>query len=125
MDKAKKPFYKKWWVWLIVIVVVAFVYIMSQPATEEYKKDAQVYSYLDYADGKVSGSTKVELKGKVSNVDNETMIVTDSDGLYYVKNEDVNKTKLEEDSNVTIYGVYVGDDSETGYPKIVAKLIEK
>lgn len=126
MDKVKKPFYKKWWSWLILIIlVIGFVTYMSQPATEEYKADAQTFGWLDFAEGKVSGATKVKISGEVSNAGEETLILTDADGIYYVKNEDATKTKLTDGDRVEVYGVYVGDDSETGFPQIVAKLIEK
>lgn len=123
-QKTRKPFYRKWWAWLIASVVVLFIFVMSQPATEEYKADASAHSFSDYVDGHVSGSTKVEVTGSVSNTGNETLILEDDEGIYYIKNEDATNTKLNEGDTVKIWGVYVGNDAETGFPKIVAKLIE-
>lgn len=125
MDKEKKPFYKKWWIWLIAIIVIIFVFVMSQPATEEYKTDAIDVTWMQLADDEISGSTKVKVSGKVSNTGNETLILTDQDGVYYLKNEDASKTKLSENIKIEVWGVYSGKDSETGLPKIIAKLIEK
>lgn len=125
--KEKQPFCKKKWVWILAIVLILVILLFiwgSQPAYEEYKTDARNVTWLELVDGEVSGTEKVTFSGSISKESSgNTLIVFDDDGVYYVKNND--EFDVEIGDNITVWGVYVGDESNTGFPIIDAKVIEK
>jgi hypothetical protein len=112
-------------------VIISLISFLMSPDLEGYKKDAKEYSFEEYVDDKVSGSTKVKLTGTVTYDDVEevmyedTFILEDNDGLYYVRNEDEAGTKFKNGDDVTVYGAFVGKEAKDGFPKIIAKVIEK
>lgn len=124
-SKDKKPFYKKIWVWILVVLILSVVYWGNQPATENYKSDARKITWLELVDNKVSGMEKVTFNGEVSETseDGKVLLVVDNDGIYYVKN--IEKSNIKVNDKISIWGVYVGDEKTTGFPIIEAKVIEK
>lgn len=63
-DKVKKPFYKKWWVWIIAIVIIG---AFANPSVEQVKStddDAQVIA-VSGDKAKISSDKKIEEKPKV------------------------------------------------------------
>lgn len=62
--KAKKPFYKKWWVWLIAIVVIG---ALANPSVEENVSEANETKVIEVSGAKaeVSSEKKTEEKPKV------------------------------------------------------------
>jgi len=52
-SKAKKPFYKRWWIWLLAVVVIAILYFMFKPSES---------LFLDVDKDTVTLNKKVEAK---------------------------------------------------------------
>lgn len=112
----------------ILVAVLFFAILLpacsSEPAYDDYKTDAKSVTWIELVDGEISGMEKVTFSGNVSKEStDETLIVSDNQGVYYVKNNDDFDIEIGDD--VTIWGVYVGDESNTGFPMIDAKVIEK
>lgn len=126
MEAAKKSGRFRWvLISIAALILIIFLFIWgSSPATEEYKKDVSEYDWIEYVDGEVSGGTKVKIVGEVSEISEETEMLADKDGIYFFKNDDINKSKYDIADSITIYGQYIGNDDNTGFPKIIAKLIE-
>ena len=116
---------------ILIGLIVAMLFLTScgpsESSIEEYKSDATKITWIELADGDISGSTKVTFDGIAgeSSEDGETLVVSDSDGVYYVRVPDDLEFEIEEGDEIIIWGTYVGDDKKTGFPKIDTKIIEQ
>lgn len=121
----------------LIINVSAFVILLAiviplgnKPMTGDYMKEASVFTYDKYLSDDVPTGTIVKVTGQV--VSETGSIVSKGENLklkgvggsFYMKNNNVENTKLKHGEVITVYGGYAGI-GENDLPSINAQIIEK
>lgn len=127
MSEKKKGSKLKFVVGGLVGIIGLFLLIswFNSPAIGTYKKESAEYTWDEFYEGEVDGGIVVKITGEIDKAHSETMTLLDDEGgIYFIKDEDETGASFEDGDIVTVYGPYVGDDSKTGFPKIIARVIE-